>query len=55
MSMEMSSSPHVRFTNDETVHKFVQRVDGQPWLDSAITPRNGTNTLSPYVALATRA
>ena len=55
MSMTMSSSPHVRFTNDETVHKFVQRVDGQPWIDTAITPRNGTNTMSPFVSLATRA
>lgn len=55
MSMEMASSPHVRFTNDETVHRFVQRVDGQPWIDVALTPRFGTNTLSPIVALATRA
>ena len=52
--LEMSASPHVRFTNDETVYKFVMRLDGKPWLDSALTPRNGTNTLSPFVALATR-
>ena len=55
MSMEMSSSPHVRFVNDETVHKFVQRVDGQPWIDSALNPRYGNTTLSPIVALASRA
>lgn len=54
-SMTMMASPHVRFTNDETVHRFVQRLDGQPWIDSALTPRFGTTTLSPFVALATRA
>ena len=53
-SMVMSSSPHVRFTNDETVHRFIQRLDGQPWVNSALTPRYGTNTKSPFVALATR-
>lgn len=53
--MEMAASEHVRFTNDETVHKFVSRLDGQPWVNSAITPRYGTTTLSPFVALATRA
>lgn len=53
-AMTMTSSPHVRFTNDETVHKFVQRLDGQAWLNSAITPRNGSNTFSPFVSLATR-
>jgi subfamily B ATP-binding cassette protein HlyB/CyaB len=29
-------------------------VDGQPWLNSAITPFKGSNTLSPFVTLATR-
>ena len=53
--MAMAASPHVRFTNDETVYRFVERLDGQPWLDSALTPRHGSNTLSPFVALATRA
>ena len=55
MGFEMSASPHVRFTNDETVYRFVQRVDGKPWIESALTPRQGSNTLSPFVALATRA
>lgn len=52
--MTMSASPHVRFTNDETVYRFVARLDGKPWVSSALTPRNGSNTISPYVALATR-
>lgn len=54
-AMTMAASPHVRFTNDETVYRFVERLDGQPWVDSALTPRNGSNTISPFVALATRA
>lgn len=54
-AMTMAASPHVRFTNDETVYRFVERLDGQPWLDSALTPRHGSNTISPFVALATRA
>ena len=53
MTMRGSDAP--RFTNDEYVFRFVERVDGQPWLNSAITPREGSNTLSPMVALAARA
>ena len=53
-SLSMASSPHVRFQNDETVWRFTSRLDGRPWLESALTPRNGSNTLSPFVNLATR-
>ena len=53
--LTVATSPHVQFINDRTVWRFIQRVDGRPWIDSAITPRNGTNTLSPMVALAARA
>ena len=54
MSLQMASSPHVRFNNDETVWRFTQRVDGRPWVTSALTPRYGTTTMSPFVALAAR-
>jgi HK97 family phage major capsid protein len=54
-ALEITSSMHDRFTNDQTTWRFIHRVDGRPWIDSAITPRNGSNTLSPFVALATRA
>ena len=53
-AMTVESSPHVQFINDRTVWKFVQRVDGRPWIDSALTPRKGTATMSPFVQLATR-
>jgi HK97 family phage major capsid protein len=47
-------SIHVRFIYDESVFRFVMRVDGQPAWNSPLTPYKGTNTLSPFVALATR-
>jgi hypothetical protein len=53
--IKKDTSIHVRFNYDEQVFRFVVRVDGQPILNSPITPANGTNTLSPFVALATRA
>lgn len=54
-SVQMQSSIHVRFLYDEQVLKFTYRVDGQPVWNSALTPYKGSDTLSPYVALATRA
>lgn len=54
-AMTAMSSPHYKFGNDVTAFRFIQRVDGRPWLQSAITPKNGSNTLSPFVSLAARA
>ncbi len=54
-ALSMAASEHVKFTEDQMVWKFTQRVDGKVWLKSALTPRNGTKTLSPIVSLATRA
>jgi len=53
--IQSASSIHVNFVYDETVFRFVYRVDGEPAWNSALTPKNGTNTVSPFVALATRA
>ena len=53
-ALTVDASPHVKFTTDEMVWRFIQRLDGRSWLRSALTPRNGSNTLSPFVALATR-
>jgi len=52
--MSASSSPHYKFANDQTAYRIIERVDGRPWLQSAITPQNSGNTLSPFVQLATR-
>ncbi len=51
-AISLDASPHSRFMNDETELRVIERVDGRPWLQSAITPKRGTATLSPYVQLA---
>ncbi|WP_431895852.1 phage major capsid protein [Micromonospora haikouensis] len=53
--MSAMSSPHYKFGNDMTAYRIINRVDGRPWLQSAITPANNGPTLSPYVKLAERA
>jgi HK97 family phage major capsid protein len=54
-AMQMSTSTEFKFGNDKTAMRLIERVDGTPWVKSAITPRKGANTLSPFVKLATRA
>ncbi|GAB6174500.1 hypothetical protein JCM15765_39780 [Paradesulfitobacterium aromaticivorans] len=49
-----ASSIHVRFLYDENVFRFIYRVDGQPVWNAPLQPFKGSNTLSPFVALATR-
>jgi len=53
--IDEAMSMHLRFDFAETAFRFMFAVDGQSWLASAITPFNGTNTLSPFMSLATRA
>lgn len=53
--MQAMSSPHYKFASDKTAYRIVQRVDGRPWIQSAITPKNGGSTLSPFVKIADRA
>jgi HK97 family phage major capsid protein len=54
-SVEVSASEHAFFQNDQTAYKIIERVDGRPWLQTALTPHNGSsNTLSAFVQLATR-
>ena len=53
--MSIESSPHVKFTSDRTTFRVIQRNDGRPWLMDAITPQNGSATLSPFVQLDDRA
>jgi HK97 family phage major capsid protein len=49
--MSAMSSPHFKFQNDQTAYRIIERVDGRPWINSAITPFNGGPTLSPFVRL----
>lgn len=48
------SSMHVRFLYDEMAFKFTMRIDGKPAWNTYITPYKGSNTQSPFVALAAR-
>lgn len=52
--VQTASSMHVRFLYDEMTFRITYRLDGQPAWRTALTPFNGTNTQSPYIALATR-
>ena len=49
-----ASSMHLRFDYNETAFRWIFEVDGQPYINSAITPFKGSNTLSTIVTLAER-
>ncbi|MEU1445502.1 phage major capsid protein [Streptomyces mirabilis] len=53
-AMQASTSTEFKFNVDKTAMRVIERVDGQPWIQSAITPQTGSNTLSPFVKIATR-
>lgn len=54
--VQSASSIHVQFLTDQMTYRFTRRVDGLPMWKSALTPYKGTaNTVSPFIALATRA
>jgi HK97 family phage major capsid protein len=53
-SMQVASSDQYLFANDLMAYRIIQRLDGRAWLQSAITPENGSaNTLSPFVLIDT--
>ena len=54
-AMQNASSMHVAFTTNEMAFRVTYECDGQSRWKSALTPFKGSNTLSPFVALATRA
>jgi HK97 family phage major capsid protein len=51
MSVEIASSEHVNFLKNQMTWRVVERVDGQPWLDGAITLQDATTQVSPFVVL----
>lgn len=53
--MKTASSIHLKFLENEVAFRFEVRFDGQPWWASAITPKHGSNTVSPFLTLAARA
>jgi len=44
---------NVNFLKNQTTWRFVQRVDGQPWMDKKVTPQDGSTAVSPFVGIAT--
>jgi HK97 family phage major capsid protein len=54
-ALRADTSLHVAFTTDEMAYRFIMRVDGQPvWNQARGQAEANTNTLSPYIGLATR-
>jgi HK97 family phage major capsid protein len=49
--LEIAASQHVNFLKNQMTWRVVERVDGQPWLDKAITLADGSSTVSPFVCL----
>jgi HK97 family phage major capsid protein len=49
-----AESMHVRFLENERTFRVTTRNDGRCWWRSALTPKKGANTLSPFVALENR-
>jgi HK97 family phage major capsid protein len=47
-------SMHLWFDQNTTAFRFVVRMNGQPWLSAPIARKSGSNTLSHFIALATR-
>lgn len=48
-------SIHLWFDQNVSAFRFVMRMNGQPWLSTPIARKNGSNTLSHFVTLDTRA
>jgi HK97 family phage major capsid protein len=49
---QIASSIHLKFDYDQTSLRFILRYDGQPAWKNALTPANGSNTLSPFIVLS---
>ncbi len=49
--LSVAASPHPQWNQDKTVIKVVNRADGGPWVLSPLTPKNGSQTVSPVVRL----
>ncbi|RKY13568.1 MAG: phage major capsid protein [Planctomycetota bacterium] len=54
-SINTATSVHLKFVEDEAAFRFTVRIDGQPWMPSALTPKNSSNTLSSFIVTAARA
>jgi HK97 family phage major capsid protein len=53
MALEVAASEHVNFLKNQMTWRIVERVDGRPWIEKAITLADGSSTVSPFVTIAT--
>jgi HK97 family phage major capsid protein len=53
MALEIAASEHVNFLKNQMTWRFVQRVDGQPWMDKPVTLQDGVTQVSAFVVLNT--
>lgn len=53
-AVKADQSMHFFFDQNMRAFRFVMRVGGQPWLSAAIARKNGSSTLSHFVALGAR-
>ena len=51
---EFATSMHLWFDQDLMAFRLIFRLDGQPALAAAVSPKNGSSTRSHFVTLATR-
>ena len=52
--MRFDLSQHVYFNTDEFAARLIERHDGQPLWDDALTLEDGSTSVSPFVTLAER-
>jgi HK97 family phage major capsid protein len=53
-TIKFDTSMHLKFDFDQMAFRITFRVDGQPWWPTALTPRYGGNTLSPFICMEAR-
>jgi HK97 family phage major capsid protein len=53
--LKANQSIHLWFDYSITAFRFVFRLGGQPWWSAPLSPKNGSTTISAFVALETRA
>jgi HK97 family phage major capsid protein len=52
--LKVDSSIHVAFVTGEQAFRWQLRIAGESLWDKPVTPKNGSNTQSPFIQLATR-
>ncbi len=50
--LEIASSEHYKFANNQITWRFTDRVDGKPWISKEITLADGSTKVSPFVKLS---